>query len=71
MTPRGHPVNTRSDRGTLNFIKGSPLCCVSLALLSHGQPVFGIVDLPLLGQRYIAREGGGAYLMVSGFTSQM
>lgn len=48
--------------GTLNFIKGSPLCCISLALLTNGQPVFGIVDLPLLGQRYIAREGGGAYL---------
>jgi myo-inositol-1(or 4)-monophosphatase len=48
--------------GTLNFIKGSPLCCISLALLSKGQPMFGIVDLPLLGERYIAREGGGAYL---------
>ena len=48
--------------GTSNFIKGSPLCAISLALLSHGQPVFGIVDLPLLGERYVAREGGGAYL---------
>jgi myo-inositol-1(or 4)-monophosphatase len=48
--------------GTSNFIKGSPLCAISLALLSHGQPVFGIVDLPLLGERFVAREGGGAYL---------
>jgi myo-inositol-1(or 4)-monophosphatase len=48
--------------GTTNFIKGSPLCAVSLALLSEGQPVFGIVDLPLLGERYVARAGGGAYL---------
>jgi myo-inositol-1(or 4)-monophosphatase len=48
--------------GTLNFIKGTPLCGISLALLSGGQPVFGIVDIPLLGQRYIARQGGGAYL---------
>ncbi len=24
--------------------------------------MFGIVDLPLLGERYIARQGGGAYL---------
>lgn len=48
--------------GTTNFIKGSPLCAISLALLSKGQPIFGIVDLPLLGERYVARAGGGAYL---------
>ncbi|HEX7610651.1 MAG TPA: inositol monophosphatase family protein [Solirubrobacteraceae bacterium] len=48
--------------GTTNFIKGSPLCAISLALLSEGQPVFGIVDVPLLGERYVARAGGGAYL---------
>src|ERR1019366_9235389 len=27
--------------GTTNFIKGSPLCAISLALLSEGQPIFG------------------------------
>ncbi len=48
--------------GTTNFIKGSPLCAISLALLGEGQPIFGIVDLPLLGERYVARAGGGAYL---------
>ena len=48
--------------GTTNFIKGSPLCAISLALLGGGQPIFGIVDLPLLGERYVARAGGGAYL---------
>lgn len=48
--------------GTTNFIKGSPLCAISLALLSDGQPIFGIVDLPLLGERYVARAGAGAYL---------
>lgn len=48
--------------GTTNFIKGSPLCGISLALLEHGQPVFGIVDLPLLDERYLARAGAGAYL---------
>jgi myo-inositol-1(or 4)-monophosphatase len=47
--------------GTTNFIRGSPLCAISLALLSEGQPVFGIVDLPLLDERYVARAGGGAY----------
>jgi myo-inositol-1(or 4)-monophosphatase len=48
--------------GTTNFIKGSPLCAISLALLGDGQPIFGIVDVPLLGERYIARAGAGAYL---------
>ena len=48
--------------GTTNFIKGSPLCAISLALLAEGQPVFGIVDLPLLGERYVARADAGAYL---------
>lgn len=48
--------------GTTNFIKGSPLCAISLALLSDGQPIFGIIDLPLLGERYVARAGAGAYL---------
>jgi len=48
--------------GTTNFIKGSPLCAISLALLSGGQPIFGIVDVPLLRERYVARAGGGAYL---------
>ncbi len=48
--------------GTTNFIKGSPLCGISLALLDAGQPAFGIVDLPLLGERYVARRGAGTYL---------
>jgi myo-inositol-1(or 4)-monophosphatase len=48
--------------GTTNYIKGSPLCAISLALLSAGQPLFGIIDLPLLGERYVARARAGAYL---------
>ena len=27
-----------------------------------GQPALGIVDAPLLGERFIARQGAGAYL---------
>ncbi len=48
--------------GTTNYIKGSPLCSISLALLCDGQPLLGIVDVPLLGERYVARAGAGAYL---------
>lgn len=47
--------------GTINFAKDSPLCAISLSLVVAGQPVLGIVDTPLLGERFIAREGDGAY----------
>ena len=48
--------------GTINFAKDSPLCAISLSLVVGGQPVLGIVDAPLLGERFVAREGGGAFL---------
>lgn len=38
------------------------LCTISLSLVVAGQPVLGIVDAPLLGERFVARQGGGAYL---------
>ena len=48
--------------GTINFAHQSPLCAISLSLIDAGQPVLGIVDAPLLGERFIARRGGGAYV---------
>lgn len=48
--------------GAINFAKDSPLCAISLSLVVAGQPVLGIVDTPLLGERFIALEGDGAYL---------
>jgi myo-inositol-1(or 4)-monophosphatase len=48
--------------GTINFSRDSPLCTISLSLVTGGQPVLGIVDAPLLGERFIARRGGGAFL---------
>ncbi len=48
--------------GTINFSKASPLCGISLGLIEAGQPTLGIVDLPLLGERYLAREGLGAFM---------
>jgi myo-inositol-1(or 4)-monophosphatase len=48
--------------GTINFARDIPLCSISLSLLIDGQPVLGIVDAPLLGERFIARQGKGAYL---------
>lgn len=48
--------------GTANYADGSPLCCISLALLRRGRPVLAIVDAPLLGERFVAMEGAGAFL---------
>ena len=48
--------------GTVNFANGSPLCAISLALVENGQPTLGIIDLPLMGERYVARRGLGASL---------
>jgi myo-inositol-1(or 4)-monophosphatase len=47
--------------GTANYADGSPLCSISLALLRQGSPVLGVVAAPLLGERYVAVEGGGAF----------
>lgn len=48
--------------GTINFARDLPLCTISLSLVAAGQPVLGIVEAPLLGERYIAKAGAGAYL---------
>ena len=48
--------------GTINFSKASPLCGISLALIEGGRHTLGIVDLPLLGERYVAAEGMGAFM---------
>jgi myo-inositol-1(or 4)-monophosphatase len=47
--------------GTANFVRGLPLCAVSLALIDHGRPVVGVIRLPFLGQLYTAERGQGAY----------
>jgi myo-inositol-1(or 4)-monophosphatase len=48
--------------GTANFAKESPLCGVSLALLERGTPTLGLIELPFLGERYVAARGRGAFL---------
>lgn len=47
--------------GTVNFVRGLPLCAVSLGLLHGSRPVLGVIDLPFLSARYWAAEGDGAY----------
>lgn len=47
--------------GTANFVRGIPLCCVSLGLFDGKRCILGVVDLPFMDSRYHAVEGGGAY----------
>ncbi len=46
--------------GTTNFLHGFPIVGVSVGLVAEGVPLVGVVELPLLGQVYAARAGGGA-----------
>ena len=43
--------------GTKSFITGSPLWGTLIALLHRGQPMLGLVDMPVLGERWLAVQG--------------
>lgn len=45
--------------GTIAFSRGIPLFSTLIALLEEGEPVFGLIDLPGLGERYVGWKGGG------------
>jgi len=47
--------------GTVAFSRGIPLFSTLIALVENGEPVVGLIDLPALGERYIATRGGGAH----------
>ncbi|MEV0939739.1 inositol monophosphatase family protein [Micromonospora wenchangensis] len=46
--------------GTANFVRGIPLCAVSLGLLHGNDAVLGVIEAPFLGNRYVAARGSGA-----------
>ncbi|MFI9639414.1 inositol monophosphatase family protein [Micromonospora sp. NPDC051925] len=46
--------------GTANFVRGVPLCAVSLGLLHGDDAVLGVIEAPFLGNRYAAARGNGA-----------
>lgn len=48
--------------GTRSFAAGDPHWAVSVALVSHGRPVAGVVHAPALEQTFAASLGGGASL---------
>ncbi|MFE9968947.1 inositol monophosphatase family protein (plasmid) [Streptomyces sp. NBC_01724] len=47
--------------GTANFVRSLPLCGISLALIHHGAPVLGVINLPFFDRRYWAAQNLGAW----------
>jgi 3'(2'), 5'-bisphosphate nucleotidase len=47
--------------GTKEFIKGSGEFTVNIALISHGEPVGGVVHVPVTGVTYWGARGQGAF----------
>jgi histidinol phosphatase-like enzyme (inositol monophosphatase family) len=45
--------------GTIAFSRGIPLFATLIALLDGGEPVFGLIDCPGVGERYVGWRGGG------------
>jgi len=46
--------------GTIGFSRGIPLFSTLIALVVEGEPVFGLIDLPGVDERYVGWRGGGA-----------
>jgi len=60
------PIN-----GMDNFLRGSPLVCVSIALCVQRRPVLGVVYNPSMGHLYAAHRGGGTFFNSSEETSSL
>ncbi len=52
--------------GTTNFLHGHPYFCASVGLVIEGREVVGAIDAPVLGERWWAAQGGGAWLQADG-----
>ncbi|NIH85471.1 histidinol-phosphatase [Amycolatopsis granulosa] len=48
--------------GTKNFLRGGPVWATLIALVEDGRPVVGMVSAPLLGRRWWAAAGEGAWM---------
>jgi histidinol-phosphatase len=57
--------------GTKNFVRGIPVWCTLIALLSDGVPTVGVVSAPALGRRWWAAAGLGAFMSFAGATRQI
>lgn len=47
--------------GTREFIKGNGEFTINIALIEAGQPVLGVIHVPVTGDCYFAAQSGGAY----------
>ena len=47
--------------GTVNFVQGIPMFCVSIGYVEDGVPVLGVVHAPALGQTFWGAPGSGAF----------
>lgn len=43
--------------GTKSFITGKPIFGTLIALLRDGRPILGVIDQPILGERWVGAEG--------------
>ncbi len=57
--------------GTTNFARGIPLWCVSIGAVYAGEPVFGALAVPELGELYWAAKGQGAWKIKDGQTRRL
>ncbi|MCC9137326.1 3'(2'),5'-bisphosphate nucleotidase CysQ [Pontibacter silvestris] len=48
--------------GTKEFVKKSGEFTVNIALIKHGQPVFGVVYVPVTGALYYGAKGEGSFV---------
>ncbi len=48
--------------GTKNFLRGVPVWATLIALVEDGMPVVGLISAPLLGRRWWAATGDGAWV---------
>ena len=48
--------------GTKSFVSGVPLFGTLIALLEHGRPVMGVIDMPVLGECWTAWSDGPVLL---------
>lgn len=47
--------------GTTNFVHRFPIFCISLALEVNGEIEIGIIDMPMLGETWVAERGKGTF----------
>src|SRR3546814_4543850 len=48
--------------GTKSFISGNPLFGSLVALLQGGRPILGVIDMPILEERWVGAEIGRAHV---------